>query len=76
MPDIIFGIDGINCKAPVMHEFCVCKQCGVSRDDSMDEPHCLHCTTRDTIANEFVDQKCSIQDLADIVIRSMHQTGL
>ena len=61
VPGLIFAAEGR--KEPQLHEFVVCKQCGVTKGGD----HCPWCTTRATIANTWETQGCAIMDIADIV---------
>jgi hypothetical protein len=65
VPGLIFAADGY--RPPQWREFIVCKSCGVTKDDTLEYSHCPLCTTRDTIADEWVSQGCTIMHLADIV---------
>jgi hypothetical protein len=65
VPGLIFGADGY--RPPIWHEFIVCKTCGVTKDVNLDVSHCPWCTTRDTTADSWVSQGCSIMELSDIV---------
>ena len=63
MPSLVFAADGY--ERPTWHEFIVCATCGTTKVDGV--LGCPWCSTRATVADNWVSQGAIIMNIDDVV---------